>query len=129
MSKARVVIIGAGPAGIAAALNLSSRADCEITLLERGLDLPERVAVREGTLARPEGLSVNLEGFGGAGAFSDGKLTLTAEVGGHLADIVGRDRAEQLIAQADRQWLECGAPQTMSLSTKSISRCWRHWPR
>lgn len=110
MRKATVVIIGAGPAGIAAALGLSQRADCDTTLVERGLDLPDRLAVREGRLACPHGMSVTLEGFGGAGAFSDGKLTLTAEVGGHLAEIAGRDRAEELLAEADRLWLECGAP-------------------
>lgn len=111
MQSPSVIIIGAGPAGIAAALHLAEIPGCNVTLLERGPDLPDRVAVREGRLEQPAGVSVNLEGFGGAGAFSDGKLTLTAEVGGHLAEIVGRDRAEELIARADRLWLDYGAPE------------------
>lgn len=111
MKAAQVVIIGAGPAGIAAALRLSERASCDVTIVERGLDLAERVAAREGSLAPPADVSVNLEGFGGAGAFSDGKLTLTAEVGGHLAELLGRPRAEELIADTDRMWLEFGAPE------------------
>ena len=55
------------------------------------------------------GASVLLEGFGGGGAFSDGKLTLTAEVGGHLSEIVGTARAEQLVRLADELWLSFGA--------------------
>lgn len=113
MKRARIVIIGAGPAGIAAALRLSELRSCEVTIIERGLDLGDRVAAREGRLEAPPDVSVNLEGFGGAGAFSDGKLTLTAEVGGHLADLLGRTRAEELIAATDRMWLEFGAPDTI----------------
>lgn len=105
-----VVVIGAGPAGVAAALSLSASGDCRVTILEKGLDLPDRVAVREGRREAPAEASVNLEGFGGAGAFSDGKLTLTAEVGGQLADLLGRPAAEDLIAQTDRLWLQFGAP-------------------
>ena len=110
MEIQQIVVIGAGPAGIAAALRISQLPACHVTIVERGLDLPKRVAAREGRLQAPRGISVNLEGFGGAGAFSDGKLTLTVEVGGHLAEILGRARAEQLIAQTDQMWLEFGAP-------------------
>ncbi|NSW57710.1 MAG: FAD-binding protein [Armatimonadetes bacterium] len=120
MSEQRVVIIGAGPAGIAAALHLADTPHCRVTLVERGLDLPDRVAAREGKLQPPDSISVNLEGFGGAGAFSDGKLTLTAEVGGHLAEIVGRDRAEALIAAADRTWLDYGAPARVYGSAEDV---------
>ncbi len=110
MKLPHVVIVGAGPAGIAAALCLARTGGCRITVLERGLDLADRVAVREGRMPAPPGASANLEGFGGAGAFSDGKLTLTAEVGGHLAEMLGRERADALIAATDQMWLEFGAP-------------------
>ena len=50
-----------------------------------------------------------MTGWGGAGAFSDGKLTLTPEVGGWLGDHVGREELERLIAEADAIWLEFGA--------------------
>jgi uncharacterized FAD-dependent dehydrogenase len=50
-----------------------------------------------------------MTGWGGAGAFSDGKLTLTTEVGGWLSDYVEHRDLEQLIAYADSLWLEFGA--------------------
>lgn len=52
-----------------------------------------------------------LEGFGGAGAFCDGKLTLSPEVGGNLPEVVGAAAAERLMAEADRLWLEFGSPE------------------
>ncbi len=106
--NAKVVVIGAGPAGIAAALELLPARSCHVTVVERGLDLPQRAEVIEGG---GEGrASARLEGFGGAGAFSDGKLTLTVEVGGHLAEIVGTGAAQQLVDAADALWLAYGAP-------------------
>jgi hypothetical protein len=50
-----------------------------------------------------------MTGWGGAGAFSDGKLTLSTEVGGWLGDFVGPARLEELIDDSDRLWLEFGA--------------------
>ncbi len=108
-----VVIIGAGPAGLFAADELARRSTAKVALIEKGLDLPDRVAVRTGNKPAPEGKSVMLEGFGGAGAFCDGKLTLTTEVGGHLHELVGRPRAEQLIEMSDQRWRQFGAPATV----------------
>jgi len=108
-----VVIIGAGPAGLFAADELARRSTAKVALVEKGLDLPDRVAVRIGNKPAPEGKSVMLEGFGGAGAFCDGKLTLTTEVGGHLHELVGRPRAEQLIEMSDQRWQQFGAPATV----------------
>jgi len=45
-------------------------------------------------------------GWGGAGAFSDGKLTLSTEVGGRLPDYVGEERARELIMTARAPWFE-----------------------
>ena len=50
-----------------------------------------------------------MTGWGGSGAFSDGKLTLTTQVGGLLADIRGSDEAEQLVREVDDQWVHYGA--------------------
>jgi uncharacterized FAD-dependent dehydrogenase len=50
-----------------------------------------------------------MTGWGGSGAFSDGKLTLTTQVGGLLADIRGQDEAEHLVAQVDDLWVRFGA--------------------
>jgi len=108
-----IIIIGAGPAGLFAADELTHQSKCKVALIEKGLDLPERVAVRAGDKPSLEGSSVMLEGFGGAGAFCDGKLTLTTEVGGHLHELVGRPRAEQLIEVSDQRWRQFGAPATV----------------
>jgi hypothetical protein len=103
-----VVIIGAGPAGIFAALELTRRGGLSVALLEEGADLPERVADRQAP-SGPEGEDI-MRGFGGAGAFSDGKLGLSPEVGGRLPEVVGWLVAESLIGDADRIWREHGAP-------------------
>lgn len=110
MDGKRVVVIGAGPAGIAAAVGLQKLVGCSVTIVDGGLDLPQRVTARAEGLVTCGGASVVLEGFGGGGAFSDGKLTLTAEVGGHLSEIVGASRAEHLVGLADELWLSYGAP-------------------
>ncbi len=70
-----VVIVGAGPAGIFAALELTKKPGLQVALIEKGVDLPQRVAVRDGKATADEGVNIMLEGFGGAGAFCDGKLT------------------------------------------------------
>ena len=54
-----------------------------------------------------------MTGWGGAGAFSDGKLTLSPAVGGHLAEILGQGTAEDLVRRVDGVYLEYGAPQVV----------------
>lgn len=76
-SEPRFVIIGAGPAGIAAAL----------TAIEEGLAAERITVVEKGGRHDPRRVS----GFGGAGANSDGKLVLESEIGGELASYVGGD--------------------------------------
>ena len=50
-----------------------------------------------------------LRGFAGAGAFSDGKLSLSPDVGGNLPDILGYDQTLQLIGESDSIYLKFGA--------------------
>ena len=50
-----------------------------------------------------------MTGWGGAGAFSDGKLTLTTRVGGLMAEIRGQDEAERLVQKVDNLWVQFGA--------------------
>lgn len=96
-----VVIVGAGPAGIFAALTLIKAGVRDIVILEKGDDINERVAA---------GKQRNiLSGWGGAGAFSDGKLTLSTDVGGFLGDKVSHETLDALLKQADRTWVEYGA--------------------
>jgi uncharacterized protein len=96
MSKYDVVIIGGGPAGLFAALELSHDKALKVLLLEKGRDIDERTNI--------------VSGLGGAGAFSDGKLTLSPKAGGHLAEYVGEVEAEKLIKHVDKVWLDFGAP-------------------
>ncbi|MHC1578472.1 MAG: FAD-binding protein, partial [Dehalococcoidia bacterium] len=106
-----VVIVGAGPAGIFASLELCD-AGLDVLLLDKGREIDARVCpVQHGAescvLCSPCHL---VSGFGGAGAFSDGKLTLSSRVGGRLKELVGSEQARTLIDYVDSIYLKFGAP-------------------
>ena len=107
-----VLIVGAGPAGIFAALELSQNPKVRVAILEKGDDIDRRhCPLRErGGVCRHCKPCAILDGWGGAGAFSDGKLTLAPAVGGHLAEILGATQAAELIGQADAMYRQFGAP-------------------
>ncbi len=107
-----VIIVGAGPAGIFAALDLSQIPGLRILLLDKGQRIEKRrCPMREqgGPCRHCQPCSI-LNGWGGAGAFSDGKLTLGTAVGGHLAEIVGEEAAQTLVHEADAIYCAFGAP-------------------
>ena len=110
-----VLIIGAGPAGIFAALELSQQPGLRIAILDKGRDIDRRrCPIREsGGECRHCRPCAILNGWGGAGAFSDGKLTLSPAVGGRLAEILGEDEATRLIQQVDETYVQFGAPATV----------------
>ncbi len=115
MNTFDVVIVGAGPAGIFAALELSKTPGLRIAILDKGRDIDQRrCPIREGSPVclhcKPCAI---LNGWGGAGAFSDGKLTLSPAVGGHLAEILGEGQASALIREADEVYCTFGAPETV----------------
>jgi len=88
----RVIIVGSGPSGIFAALTLARAGVEDIAIFERGKDIQDR--------KRGRGMEL-LCGWGGAGAFSDGKLTLSPRVGGFLSDFIPQKELMNLIKEAD----------------------------
>ena len=106
-----VLIIGAGPAGIFTALGLLGKGDTgHITMVDRGLPIERRSCPKERVGhcvgCRPCRITT---GFSGAGAFSDGKLSLSYEVGGDLPELIGADLAQRTIERADNIYLQFGA--------------------
>ena len=108
-----VIIVGAGPAGIFAALELSQAKGVSVLLLEKGKDINGRVcpANSKGNVCPPCHPCSQVSGWGGAGAFSDGKLTLSSAVGGRLKEHLGAEKTEALIQQVDDIYLSFGAPE------------------
>lgn len=104
-----VVIVGAGPAGIFAALELCRRDIDNILIVEKGHTIAKRRCPARITSCVGCKTCDIMTGWGGAGAFSDGKLTLTTEVGGWLPDYVDRAELEELVRYSDDIWLEFGA--------------------
>jgi uncharacterized FAD-dependent dehydrogenase len=105
-----VVIVGGGPAGIFAALEFARGSKLRVLLLEKGADISERrcSARTTGTCAHCSPCDITT-GWGGAGAFSDGKLTLSPEVGGWLGEYVGAAAMQRLIADVDEVYRGFGA--------------------
>jgi hypothetical protein len=105
------VIVGAGPAGIFAALELSEVSGLRIALFEKGRDIGKRFCPRVDMKNCERCFPCNLIcGWGGAGAFSDGKLTLSSDVGGNLSDFVDQDELNLLLHDVDSVFVRFGAP-------------------
>ncbi len=110
--KKDVVIIGAGPAGIFTAIEMIKKGSKKsIVIVEKGQSVEKRHCPKDKTQK-----CVNCKpychittGFSGAGAFSDGKLSLCYEVGGDLPQLIGEDKAQETIDYADSIYLEFGA--------------------
>ena len=109
-----VIIIGSGPAGIFAALELTAGdGGIRVALIDKGADLADRRCPQKqrGTgCLRCRPCSI-VTGWGGAGAFSDGKLTLTTEFGGTLDQYLGPAELARHIEYVDRVYLRFGAPE------------------
>ena len=110
--KQDILIIGAGPSGIFTALEmLKNGTKKSITIVEKGLPVEKRncpkAKVGHCVNCKPD---CNITtGFSGAGAFSDGKLSLSYEVGGNLPELIGFDFAQKMIEYTDGIYLDFGA--------------------
>lgn len=106
-----VIIIGAGPSGIFCAYELKEkRPELKILMIEKGRAIENRQCPKRKTKkcmgCQPCSITT---GFAGAGAFSDGKLSLSPDVGGNLPQILGYDKALELIRESDAIYLKFGA--------------------
>ena len=109
-----VVIVGAGPAGIFTAMEMLKKGSKQkIVVVEKGAPVEKRKCPKSVTQK-----CVNCKpychittGFSGAGAFSDGKLSLSYEVGGDLPNLIGAERVQDTIRYTDSIYLEFGADQ------------------
>lgn len=107
-----ILIIGAGPSGIFTALQLvRNNSGLTITIVEQGNSIKKRVCPKSkvNKCVNCQPFCNITTGFSGAGAFSDGKLSLSPEVGGDVPQIIGIEHTEQMIAYTDQIYLEYGA--------------------
>lgn len=110
--KYDVIIVGAGPSGIFTALELiRNGSKKKILIVEKGKPMEKRrcpkTQTRECVNCKP--FCHITTGFSGAGAFSDGKLSLCSEVGGDLPNLIGHELVQEMIDYTDKIYLEFGA--------------------
>ena len=116
-----VIIIGAGPGGIFSTYELSKKLPSfKIAVLESGYELAKRKCPIDGKnvtkcINCPKCSIMN--GFGGAGAYSDGKYNITNEFGGSLHEHIGKDTALELMNYVDEINLAYGGQGTKLYST------------
>lgn len=110
MENYEVVIVGCGPSGIFTALELlKNDKDMKILMLDEGRSIKTRRCPKNKTKKCVDCRPCNISsGFGGAGAFSDGKLSLSKDVGGWLENYIGTEKLEELIKYVDNEYLKYG---------------------
>ncbi len=99
-----VIIIGAGPGGIFSSYELAKNTDLKIAVFDAGNALKDRKCPIDGdkikTCINCKTCAI-MQGFGGAGAFSDGKYNITNEFGGNLHEYIGKKQAIDLMRYVD----------------------------
>ena len=106
-----VIIVGAGPCGIFTALELKKLdPNKKILILEKGSSISKRICPKRKTGVCTNCKPCNITtGFAGAGAYSDGKLSLSPDVGGNLPKYIGYEETKSLIDYVDRIYIDFGA--------------------
>ena len=120
-----VIIIGAGPGGIYAAYELAkNNTGMKIAVIEAGKELANRKCPIDGdkvkTCINCPSCSI-MSGFGGAGAFSDGKYNITNDFGGTLHEYIGKEKAIELMKYVDEINMSHGGEGTKLYSTANTS--------
>lgn len=114
-NKYDIIIVGAGPAGIFTALEITGlKPELDILIVDKGRNIEKRKCHERATgkclKCNPCGITF---GWSGAGAFSDGKLSLSPEVGGRILDYFSEEEAKNLIKYCDDIYLKFGANKTV----------------
>ena len=116
-----VIIVGAGPGGIFAAFELAkNNSNLKIAVFEAGHPLNKRKCPIDGDKVKScikcKNCSI-MSGFGGAGAFSDGKYNITNDFGGTLYQYIGKEKATALMEYVDEINMSYGGEGTKKYST------------
>ena len=109
--KTDTLIVGSGPAGIFTAFEMIKKGSHKkIVMVEKGKSIKKRKCPKNETKKCVNCQPCNITtGFSGAGAFSDGKLSLSCEVGGDLPNLIGEEFAQSMIEYTDKIYLDFGA--------------------
>ena len=121
-----VIIVGAGPGGIYSAYELKKLAPhLKVAVIEQGHPLEARRCPIDGVKIKNcikcKTCSI-MSGFGGAGAFSDGKYNITNDFGGTLYEHIGKDKALELMKYVDAVNMAYGGEGARIFSTAGSTR-------
>lgn len=132
MKNYDVIVVGAGPAGIFACYELATKSNKKVLLIDKGADIyKRRCPILEGKLSKCPSSKKDYascfpacsitDGFGGAGAYSDGKFNITTEFGGWMQKYLSADEVKKLILEVDAINLKHGAIKTLTdPTTKAV---------
>ena len=122
--KYDVIIIGAGPGGIFSAYEFAGKSKLKVAVFEEGGPLEKRHCPIDGVKVKScincKTCSI-MNGFGGAGAFSDGKYNITNDFGGTLHEYIGREKALELMYYVDSINISHGGAGTTMYSTSGTA--------